>query len=83
MCFLKLFTFYILAFLNPDTYLVVPNKIFSCCIKFSIQIIRTNSQFPIEKEGFLTDGSKDGDFLFWSSPEPIVTFLGLKNHTSP
>ena len=44
---------------------------------------RTNSQFPIEKEGFLTNESKDGDFLFWSTPEPMLTFLGLKNHTPP
>ena len=27
-------------------------------------------------------GQKDDDFLFWSTPEPMVTFLGLKNHTS-
>ena len=28
-------------------------------------------------------GQKDGDILFWSMPEPMVPFLGLKNHTSP
>ena len=28
-------------------------------------------------------GQKDGDFLFWSTLEPMVTFLGLKNQTSP
>ena len=27
-------------------------------------------------------GQKDGDFLFWSTPEPVVTFLGLKKSRS-
>ena len=27
--------------------------------------------------------AKDGNFLFWSMPEPMVTFLGIKNNTSP
>ena len=39
--------------------------------------------FPLKKGNFLPMGQKDGDFLFWSMPEPMVTFLGLKNHTSP
>ena len=28
-------------------------------------------------------GQKDGDFLFLSTTEPMVTFLVLKNNTSP
>ena len=39
--------------------------------------------FPLKKGNFRPMGQKDGDFLFWSTPEPMVTFLGLKNHTSP
>ena len=39
--------------------------------------------FPLIKGIFWSMGKKDGDFLFWSTPEPMVTFLGLKNHTSP
>ena len=26
---------------------------------------------------------KDGDFLYWSMPDPMVTFIGLKNQTFP
>ena len=28
-------------------------------------------------------GQKDGNFLFRSKPDTMVTFLGLKNHTYP
>ena len=28
-------------------------------------------------------GQKDGNYLFWSTPEPMATFLGFKNYTSP
>ena len=42
-----------------------------------------NSKFSCKMSIFWPMGQKDGDFLFWSTPEPMVTFLGLKNHTSP
>ena len=32
---------------------------------------------------FLPMDQKDGNFVFWSTIEPIVTFVGLKSHTSP
>ena len=38
-------------------------------------------EFSIEKGQFLPMGQKD--FLFWTTPEPMETFLGLKNHSSP
>ena len=28
-------------------------------------------------------GQKDGNFMFWSTLEPLVSFLGLINHTCP
>ena len=40
-------------------------------------------KFPLKKGIFWPMGQKDSDFLFWSMPKPIVTFLKLKNHTSP
>ena len=43
----------------------------------------TRDNFPLKNRGFWEMGQKDGDFLFWSMPEPMVTFLGLKTHTSP
>ena len=49
--------------------------------KFSPDI--QNSKFSCKMSIFWPIGQKDGDFLFWSMPEPMVTFLGLKNHTSP
>ena len=42
-----------------------------------------NSKFLYKMSIFWSMGQKEGDFLFWSTPEPKVTFLGLKNHTSP
>ena len=39
--------------------------------------------FPLKKVNFLPMDQKDGDFLFLSTPESMVTFLELKNHTSP
>ena len=39
--------------------------------------------FPLKKDIFWPMGQKDGNFLFWSMPDPKVTFLGLKNHTFP
>ena len=37
----------------------------------------------LKKDNFRPIGQEDDKFLFWSRPEPIVTFLGLKIHTSP
>ena len=48
---------------------------------FSLAI--KNSKFSCKMSIFWPMGQKDGDFLFWSTPEPMVTFLGLKNQTSP
>ena len=42
-----------------------------------------NSKFSCKMSIFWPMGQKDGDFLFWSTPEPMATFLGLKNHTFP
>ena len=39
--------------------------------------------FPLKKGIFWPMGQKDGNLWFWSMLEPVVTFLGLKNHTSP
>ena len=38
--------------------------------------------FPLKKGNFWPMGQKDGNFLFWSTPEPVVTFLGLKYNPS-
>ena len=48
---------------------------------FEFSMARNN--FPMKKGIFWPMGQKDGNFLFWSMPEPMVTFLGLKNHISP
>ena len=43
-----------------------------------------NAHFTLEFRVFndwRTMDQKDGNFLFWSMPEPMVTFLGLKKHT--
>ena len=37
-----------------------------------------SNNFPLKKGIFWPMGQK---FLFWSMLEPMVTFLGLKNHT--
>ena len=50
-------------------------------VKLSLAI--ENSKFSCKMSIFWPMGQKDGDFLFWSTPEPMVTFLGLKNHSSP
>ena len=39
--------------------------------------------FPLKKGIFGPMGQKDGKFLFWLTPEQMITFLGLKNHTFP
>ena len=49
----------------------------------NLEFLLPKENFPLKKVNFLPMGQKDGDFLFWSTPEPMVTFLGLKNHTSP
>ena len=41
----------------------------------------TIKMLPIEKGDLLSMDQKDDDFLFWS--KPMVTVLGLKNHTYP
>ena len=35
-------------------------------------------KFPLKKGNFWSMGQIDGDILFWSMPEPMVTFLELK-----
>ena len=45
-------------------------------------ILHDNFVFSMARQ-FWPMGQKDGDFLFWSRPEPMITFLGLKNHISP
>ena len=42
-----------------------------------------NSKFSFKMSIFWPMGQKDGNFLFWSMPEPMVTFMGLKNHIYP
>ena len=49
--------------------------------KFSSDI--KNYKFSCKMSIFWPMGQKAGNFLFWSTPEPMVTFLVLKNHTSP
>ena len=49
----------------------------------NLEFLMPGENFPLKKVNFWPMGQKDGDFLFWSTPEPMVTFLGLKNHTSP
>ena len=36
----------------------------------------TIKMLPIEKGDLLSMDQKDDDFLFWSTPEQMVTFLG-------
>ena len=55
----------------------------NCPFSIKISLAIKNSKFSCEMSIFWPMGQKDGDFLFWSTPEPMVTFLGLKNHTSP
>ena len=49
----------------------------------NLEFSMPGDNFPLKKGNFLPMGQKDCDFLFWSTPEPMVTFLGLKNHTCP
>ena len=49
----------------------------------NFEFLMAREKFPLKKGNFWPMGQKDGDFLFWSTPEPMVTFLGLKNQTSP
>ena len=41
------------------------------------------TKFSCKMGGFWPMGLKDGIFQVWSTPEPLVTFLGLKNYSSP
>ena len=47
----------------------------------NLELLMPRENFPLKKWGFSEIGQKDGDFLFWSTLEPMVTFIGLKNHT--
>ena len=49
----------------------------------NLEFLMAREKFPLKKGNFWPMGQKDGDFLFWSTLEPMVTFLGLKNQTSP
>ena len=49
--------------------------------KFSLAI--RNSKFSCKMGIFWPMGQKDGDILFWSTPEPMVTILAFKNHKCP
>ena len=49
----------------------------------NLEFLMPGENLPLKKVNFWPRDQKDGNFLFWSTPEPIVTFLGLKNHTSP
>ena len=49
----------------------------------NLEFLMTRENFPLKKCKFWPMGQKDGDFLFWSMPGPMETFLGLKNHTYP
>ena len=45
---------------------------------FEFSMARDN--FPLKRGIFWPMDQKYGDFLFWSTPEPLVTYLGSKNH---
>ena len=47
------------------------------------EFLMAREKFPLKKGNFWPMGQKDGNFLFWSTPKPMVTLLGLQNHTSP
>ena len=49
----------------------------------NLEFFMPGENFPLKKVNFWPMGQKDVDFLFWSTPEPMITFLGLKNNTSP
>ena len=49
----------------------------------NFEFLMASENFPSKRCNFWPMGQEDGDFLFWSTPEPMVTFLGLKNHTFP
>ena len=49
----------------------------------NLEFLMAREKFPLKKGNFWPMGQKDGNFLFWSTLEPMVTFLGLKNSTSP
>ena len=50
---------------------------------FTFEFSMAGDNFLLKKGIFGPMGQKDDNFLFWSTPEPTVTFLGLENHTSP
>ena len=40
----------------------------------NLELLMAKENFPLKKGNFWAIGQKDGDFLFWSMPEPMVTF---------
>ena len=46
---------------------------------WEFEFLMPGENFPLKKVNFWPMGQKD---FFLSMPEPMVTFLGLKNHTS-
>ena len=63
--------------------LIKIKNLFAPLVMVKLSLAIENSKFACKMSIFWPMGQKGGDFLFWSMPEPMVTFLGLKNHSSP
>ena len=48
----------------------------------NLKFLMPGENFPLKTFNFWPMSQKDGNFLFWSTPEPVVTFLGLKYNPS-